>query len=137
VPDSHDVPHAGATRLPVVVIVAVGRGPSPLRTLLPPPVATLGALPSALDGASLPLLGVASLLPEGRQNAATSLLVVYWTVTLCSSSVVNLKMSLRLPLHRSCVRHSGHTLVSPWPACRRVWGSVCQPHRHNRAWSKK
>jgi hypothetical protein len=45
--DSHDRPLAGATHLPVVVIIVVGRGHSPLKTLLAPP---LGALASALDG---------------------------------------------------------------------------------------
>jgi hypothetical protein len=45
-----DVPHARATHLPAVAIIIVGCGPSPLRTLLVPPFATLGTVPGALDG---------------------------------------------------------------------------------------
>jgi hypothetical protein len=47
---SRDTPYVGATRLPIVAIIVLGRGRSPLRTFLSPPLATLGALPSALDG---------------------------------------------------------------------------------------
>jgi hypothetical protein len=42
----HDASNAGADRLPVVVIIAVGRGRSPLRMFLMPPLAaTWGRLP--------------------------------------------------------------------------------------------
>jgi hypothetical protein len=46
---SHDVPHVGAAHHLVVAIAIIGHGCSPLRTLLAPPLATLGALPSTLD----------------------------------------------------------------------------------------
>jgi hypothetical protein len=45
---SHDAPHVEVARLPVVVIVIVGRGHSPLRMLLAPPLATLSTLPGTL-----------------------------------------------------------------------------------------
>jgi hypothetical protein len=82
---SHDMHHARAAHLPVVAIIVVDCGHSPMRTLLAPPLTALYALPSALDGTSLPLLGVASLLYGGRRNLVASLMVVY------------LKMSLYLP----------------------------------------
>jgi hypothetical protein len=47
---SRHMPRAGATHLPVVVIVVVGRGRSQLRTLLAPLLAALGALPGSLHG---------------------------------------------------------------------------------------
>jgi hypothetical protein len=47
---SHHVPHARVACLPIVVIVVVGCGHSQLRTLPTPLLATLGALPGALDG---------------------------------------------------------------------------------------
>jgi hypothetical protein len=46
---SHDVQHACAARLPIVAIILVGRGRSPLRTLLVPPLASLSALLGALE----------------------------------------------------------------------------------------
>jgi hypothetical protein len=94
---SHDMHHARAAHLPVVAIIVVDCGHSPMRTLLVPPLTALYALPSALDGTSLPLLGVTSLLYGGRQNLVASLMVAYWEATLHSSSVVYLKMSLYLP----------------------------------------
>jgi hypothetical protein len=46
----HDAPYVGATRLPIVAIIVLSPAHSPLRTFLAPPLAALGALPSALDG---------------------------------------------------------------------------------------
>jgi hypothetical protein len=46
---SHDTPYAEAARLTIDVVITVGRGHSPLRTLFVPPLATLNTLPSALD----------------------------------------------------------------------------------------
>jgi hypothetical protein len=70
------------------------------------------------NGASLPLLRVTSLLPRGRQNSATSLLVVYWAAMLRNSLMMYLKMSLCLLWRESHVRRSGHALASPWWAYR-------------------
>jgi hypothetical protein len=47
---SRDTPHAGAARLPVIAVVVIGHGHSPLRMLLASPVAALGAFPGAMDG---------------------------------------------------------------------------------------
>jgi hypothetical protein len=47
---SRDAPHARAIRLPIVAIVIVGHGHSPLRTLIVPPLATRDALPGASNG---------------------------------------------------------------------------------------
>jgi hypothetical protein len=47
---SHDSPYVGATRLPIVAIIILGHGHSLLRTFFAPPLATLDALPSTLDG---------------------------------------------------------------------------------------
>jgi hypothetical protein len=44
------MPHAEIAHLPIVAIVVVGRGHSPLRTLSVPHLAVLGALPSTMDG---------------------------------------------------------------------------------------
>jgi hypothetical protein len=67
---SRDAPHVGAAHLPIVAVIVVGCGRSPLRTLLAPPIAALGAMPgfwtATSDDASLLLLGVASLLLGGR-----------------------------------------------------------------------
>jgi hypothetical protein len=54
---SHDVPHAGVARLPIVAIVIVDCSRSPSRTLLVPPLAALGALSSALDSDVVQFLG--------------------------------------------------------------------------------
>jgi hypothetical protein len=48
--DSRDAPHIRATHLPVIAIIMVGCGHSPLKALLVPPFATLDALPTAVDG---------------------------------------------------------------------------------------
>jgi hypothetical protein len=115
---SKNVPNQLIKCLPLLVVV--GRGRSPLRTLLAPPFAILGAQPSIVDGASLPLLEVGSLLPVGRQNLVTSLLVTYQVATLRSSLVVYLKMSLCSPKRGFRVQHSGHVLASPRQAYRRA-----------------
>jgi hypothetical protein len=70
------------------------------------------------DGASLSLLGVASLLPRVGQSLAASLLVSYSVATLHNSSAVYLKMKLCSPWRGFHMRCSGHTPVSPWRACR-------------------
>jgi hypothetical protein len=75
--------------------------------------------PSALwmttsGDASVPLLGVTSLLPRERQSLAATLLVAYWAVTLRNSSVVYLKMSLCSPWHGFCMQHLGCVPTSPW-----------------------
>jgi hypothetical protein len=58
-----DASHAGATCLLVFVVIVVGHGRGPLKALLAPLLAALDALHAAVDGTSLSLLGVASLLP--------------------------------------------------------------------------
>jgi hypothetical protein len=45
-----DAPHARATRLPVVAIIMVSCGHGPLKALLAPLLATIDALPAAVDG---------------------------------------------------------------------------------------
>jgi hypothetical protein len=47
---SRDVPHARAIRLPVVAVIVVDHVRSPIRMLLVPSLATLGALQGAVDG---------------------------------------------------------------------------------------
>jgi hypothetical protein len=49
------------------------------------------------DDVSLPLLGVASLLPWVGRSSAALLLVVYGVAMLCSTSVVYLKTLSRPP----------------------------------------
>jgi hypothetical protein len=48
--DSHDVPHVAVAGLPIVAVIIVGRGCSPLRMLLVPSLSSLSALAGALDG---------------------------------------------------------------------------------------
>jgi hypothetical protein len=48
--DSHDMPHTGATCFLFVDAVIVDLGCNPLRMLLPPLLATLGALLDVMDG---------------------------------------------------------------------------------------
>jgi hypothetical protein len=61
-----DAPHTGATRLPVVAIVVVGRGHGPLMELLapllPPLMPSLALWMATSDNASSPLHGITSLL---------------------------------------------------------------------------
>jgi hypothetical protein len=47
---SQVVPHAGATRLPVIVVIVVSCGRGPLKALHAPLFATLDALSTAMDG---------------------------------------------------------------------------------------
>jgi hypothetical protein len=55
--DSHDAPLAGTARHPIIGVVIVGRGCNPLRTLLVPPLAALGALSSAFYSDAVQFLG--------------------------------------------------------------------------------
>jgi hypothetical protein len=48
--DSRDAPHIRATHLPIIAIIMVGCGHSPLKALLVPHFATLDTLPAAVDG---------------------------------------------------------------------------------------
>jgi hypothetical protein len=64
-----------------------------LRLFLPPLEPFLASWTAMSDGASLSLLGVASLLPEVGKSLVTSLPVAYWAAMLRRSSVVYLKMS--------------------------------------------
>jgi hypothetical protein len=45
-----DAPHVGATCLPIVAIIVVGHGRTPLKVLLVPLFATLATLPTIVDG---------------------------------------------------------------------------------------
>jgi hypothetical protein len=70
--------------------------------------------PLTSDGASLSLLGVASLLPCVGQSMIASYLVAHWVAMLCGSSNVLLKESVCLPCHGLCMLHSGSTPSPPW-----------------------
>jgi hypothetical protein len=67
---SHDSPYVGATRLPIVAIIVLSHGHSLLRTflhlLLLPSTPSLALWMATSNGASLPLLSVASLIPRAR-----------------------------------------------------------------------
>jgi hypothetical protein len=65
------------------------------------------------DSVSLPLLGVASLVPWAGQCLAASLLVAYDVVMLCCSLVVYLKTSPCPPKRMFHAWHSGHFPAPP------------------------
>jgi hypothetical protein len=119
---SHDVPHAGATCFLIVATVIVDCGRNPLRMLLAPLIASLGALLGVMDGflnnASLPLLEVASLLLGVGQSLVVSLPVPYWTVTPRNSLMVQLKMPLGAwKGNGCCASHMsllGPFALAPW-----------------------
>jgi hypothetical protein len=78
----HGVPLARVTCFFIIAAVVVCHGHNPLRTLLAPPflpplTPCLASWMVTLNGASLPLLGVASLLLEAGQSSVVSLSVAY------------------------------------------------------------
>jgi hypothetical protein len=88
---SHDAHHTGAARLPTNATIIINRSCGLSMTLLVPFHATRGTLPGILNGD----IGCASQLLLGTGRCwADSLLAAYWVVTLCSSSVVFLKISV-------------------------------------------
>jgi hypothetical protein len=94
---------------PVVAVIIVGHGRSPLRTLLVPPFITLGALPSAMDG------DIEWQLP----TAAWGCLPASWRMMKSSRLTAGgvrggdaAQLLYGVPKNVT-VRHSGRSLVSP------------------------
>jgi hypothetical protein len=88
-----DVLHVRVVLLFVIIIVIASCGCDLVRMLLPPLLSALDVLLGSLDGVTLLLLRIASLPPRMGRGLAASLLVVYWEMRLCHSSVVYLKKS--------------------------------------------
>jgi hypothetical protein len=112
--DSRDAHHIRVTRLLAIGTIAIDRGCGLLKMLLASFTTTLGTLHGVLDGDGercLPAVAWA------RKSWAATLLVVYWVMTLCTSSMVFLM--IWADAWKGCVSGTSHVLLlgasSPGP----------------------
>jgi hypothetical protein len=95
-----------STFLPSLLAAATIHWGHRFHLFLPALASFLVSWTATLDGTTLLLLGVTSLLPRIGRDLAASLLLAYWVVMLSRSSVVYLKMLLCAQRAVVVVRHA-------------------------------